>query len=62
MKTLSEIFPPFKKIMSNPPLQVYQDLQRVPHRLSNSLEAQSEAETVSQVEEDATSKLFFNIF
>ena len=40
--------------MSNPPLQVYQDLQRVPHRLSNSLEAQSEAETVSQVEEDAT--------
>ena len=33
MKTLSENFPPFKKIMSNRPLQVYQDLQQVPHRV-----------------------------
>ena len=33
VKTLSEIFPPFKKIMSNRPLQVYQDLQQVPLRV-----------------------------
>ena len=33
IETPSEISPPFKKIMSNRPLQVYQDLQQVPHRV-----------------------------